>query len=308
MTQPRLAMLAAILLAAQWSINMRLKTMDTAWVEPPPGLGSQWNPELFKALSFGFTTSAVDCLWLKTLQDMTLTKVPAGMHPAVYYDLDLATDLDPAYFEAYTNGANILTIIRGDAEGGKALLLKAEKFRKEELPGYPEFFRKEFWSGSWYPSFVLAYIYLFELNDLPNASLAFQEATRIEGSPLYIKHLTERLMKKGGQYEVGLNLLAFMIDSARQPDVKEGLVRKRESLMVSQYLFNANDTFRFYLNSLPSYRKESQVSHDKLESYWRAFLKEQNFPSQDPWGGRLSLSDDGRVITSTPHERVLGLE
>ena len=234
MSRVRLAAICAVFIAAQWALNMYVKNLDIAWVEPPPGSGEQWNPELFKALTCGYTTAAVDWLWIKTLQDSSLSKVPKGVHPSLYYDLDLATDIDPAYYEAYVNGANLLTVIRNDAEGARDLLLKAEKFRKQELPGYPDQFKKVFWEGSWYPSFILAYIYLFELSDLPNASLAFQEAARINGVPPYVQRLAERLTKKGGNYEVGLRLLTFMIEGQKDPSVKEELIKKRDSLMVSQ--------------------------------------------------------------------------
>lgn len=301
-------MAAAVFLAAQWALNMELRNLDASWVEPPPGAGERWNSDLFRALTFGNAPASVDWLWLKSLQDMSIAKAAPGTHPSIYFDLDLATDLDPAYFEAYVNGANLLTVIRGDAEGARSLLLKAEKFRKDELTKYPESFRKEFWPGAWYPSFILAYIYLFEMNDLPDASLSFQEAARLQGAPPYLKKLTERLTKHGGQYEVGLRLLSFMIESARDVKVRDELVQKRDSLMVAQYLFNANDAFRFYLNSLGRYRQQQEVSVSKLKEYWSAFQRDQGFPGRDPWGGQLALSNDGRIVTTTPHQRVLGLD
>src|SRR3954462_9125494 len=99
MDRVRLLAVSFVLLAAQWAVNMNVKNLDTAFVEPPPGAeGERWNPELFKTLSFGQTPAAVDWLWIKSLQDTSMTKVSKGMHPSLYFDLDLATDIDPAYF------------------------------------------------------------------------------------------------------------------------------------------------------------------------------------------------------------------
>src|SRR4051812_47419960 len=145
MSRPRLILLAATCLMAQWTLNMKLKDLEPPFVEPPQERDTRWNADLFRALTFGQLPMAVDWLWMKTLQDSTLTHVTKGRHAGVYFDLDLATDIDPAYYEAYTAGSNVLAIIRDDVAGARDLLLKAERFRKEELPRYPEDFKRNFW-------------------------------------------------------------------------------------------------------------------------------------------------------------------
>jgi hypothetical protein len=304
----RLLLLAAILLASQWALNMQLKAWEGAWIEPPQERDTHWNPILFKTLAFGQLPTAVDWLWMRVLQDPSMNKITKGNHAGIFYDLDLATDIDPAYLEAYTSGANLLAIIRDDVQGAKHLLLKAERFRKEELPSYPEFFRDTFWQDAWYPSFILAYLHIFELQDLPAGAAAFEEAARIPRVPEFILKLTERLKRKGGHYEVGIKLLNFMIEGTKIDATKEELTRKRDSMIVGQYLFQVNDEFAFFLRAQPGYREQQTVGIEKLKTYWERFRQQKNLAARDPWGGTLSISPEGRIVTSTPYEKAFGLE
>ncbi|HUP57778.1 MAG TPA: hypothetical protein VM598_10025 [Bdellovibrionota bacterium] len=308
MDRSRLFLAAGVLLTAQWALNMELKTLEGAWLEPPQERDSHWNPVLFKALSFGQVAASVDWLWMKVLQDPSMIKVTRGTHAGIFYDLDLATDLDPAYLDAYTSGANLLAVIRDDIEGARHLLLKAERFRKEELPKYSEFFQKTFWQGAWYPAFILAYIHIFEMQDIPGGAAAFEEAARIPGVPDFVPRLTERFKKRGGHYEVGIKLIGFMIESTKQDEFKAEMTRKRDSMIVGQYVFQINDEFSFFLRAQPGYREQQSVPVQKLKVYWDRFRQQKNLPARDPWGGALSISPEGRVVTSTRYERVFGLE
>jgi hypothetical protein len=118
------------------------------------------------------------------------------------------------------------------------------------------------------------------MDDMPHATEAFEAAQQIDGSPVYLKDLVQRLMQPGGQYEVGLKLIDHIILGTSDPAVKDRLIHRRESLQVAQFLFEMNQ---------------------KLQ-------KHQKLPLTDPWGGTLSVGSDGKVATTTPHTKVFGLE
>lgn len=267
----------------------------------PPQAAHVRNPQLFATLSFGHLPLAIDWLWLATLQNDSTERLPEGQHDQLYSDLNLVTDLDGAFFEAYEAGANLLAVVRSDGVGAKELLLKGDRFRKSELPKMPESFKQRFWSRAWSIPVLLGYTYLFELNDLPSAAVHFREAATVPGAPPYLQSLADRLAKPGGEYAVGLRLINYLISGATDDRVREELTRKRESLYLAQYLADLNRSFGQFLLARPSAR-------ESLASRWKTFVRENGIALKDPWGGVLSLSDAGKIVSSTPHVRVFGLE
>ncbi|MGZ3698090.1 MAG: hypothetical protein ACXWPM_12125 [Bdellovibrionota bacterium] len=299
--------LLALIGAQAWT-NLTLRQLDAPWVEPPSESSGKWNPRIFQMLTFGHWPAAIDWLWMKLLQDQSLDHVLPGVHPPAYYDLDLATDLDPAFFDAYVAGGNYLAVIRDDKTGARDLVLKGKKFLLQKLQDYPEEFKYRFWGRGWNLMMLLAYIYLFELNDMPNAAIAFKEAAQLPNAPEYIIHLGQRLERPDGQYEVGIRLLGFMIQASNDNLVKSELEKKRYSLFIAQYLFNLNQAFQNYLNQMPDYRASSKLSSKKMQGFYENFLKTSQTPRTDPFGGSIRLGEDGRIDSTTERQKVFGLE
>jgi hypothetical protein len=297
-----------LLFAGQF-LDGALRARSPAPVVAPPERGSHWDPEIFKILTLGEYPAAIDALLIDVLGDDRLTKVPRGTHARIFYDLELMTAVDPAYYDAYYSGANLLAVVRGDAIGARDILVRANSYRKEVLPGMAEKFKTDYWSRSWWIPLLQGYVNLFELGDLPSASVSFREAAEIPGSPEYLQSLEKRLVKPGGEYEVGLRLLHFMIlvakdDRARQ----EELTRKLDSLRVGQFLFELNRSFKEFLDTNRDYNASASLSPARMQSYWKAFLKKGRYSERDPWGGTVLLDASGRAATSTPHVRVFGLD
>ncbi|MEK6578711.1 MAG: hypothetical protein AABZ55_05745, partial [Bdellovibrionota bacterium] len=231
-----------LLLSAQAFLSLKMRGLEGAWVEQPDE-GVTWDPTLFKVVSFGQTPVAVDWLWIKAISDPGISHVIKGTHPKVYYDLDLATEIDPPFRELYWVGAHLLAVIRDDGEGARDLLRKGEAFRKTLLPKYTKEFQEKYWPNTWQLPLLLAYVELFELKNIRTAALSFKDAAAIEGSPSYLASLVRRFEKPGGEFEVGLRLLKFMHSGAKDPRVLDELERKMESLEVASYLFHLNRDF-----------------------------------------------------------------
>lgn len=100
---------------------------------------------------------------------------------------------------------------------------------------------------------------------------------------------------------MGLRLLNHMIQGEKEEDAKEELIKKRNSLVVGQYLYELNHSFQGFL------QVRSRMP-GSIGSKFEAYLKSSRTPSRDPWGGVLSVTPEGRIVTSTPHNKVFGLD
>lgn len=292
------------LFAAVYQEGVRVRALDSAWVVPPADDPVRWNPRLARVFSFGQVPSVVDWMWLRLLQDADLSHVSEGNHPSTYYDLILATDLDPKYYEAYTVGADILSIIRNDNTGALELIRRAQEFASTELPSLGPGFARRFWSPAWSIPMTRAYLDLFEFNNLPGAAEAFKAASELPYSPQYLQHLVSRLSTREGQFDVGAKLLQFKLDTLGRADTngaREALRRKIHDFQLSRFLFEINERFDAFL----SQRKKGRL--DRATAFPR-FLAAAGERGLDPEGGQLKLDDKGRIITTTPHQNVLGME
>lgn len=285
----------------QGLLNAQMRDLDSAAAPPAVERQSKMDPGLFKVLTFGHLPAAIDWLWIQTLADPEMSHVPPGRHPSIYYHLDLASDLDPAFYEAYYVGANLIAVVRDDGIGARDLLLKGEGFRKNQLPTYPLEFREKYWKNAWRVPMMLGYVYLFELDDLPRAAAAFGEAAKLTGAPDFLRKLDQRLRKPGGIYETGFRLLGFMIKTAQDQKLAERLQQRWNSLQVSKFMFDLNTSFQEF--SSQGKRKPSSP-----EDLWKRFLEKTGHKDRDSWGGKLSLNEKGRVVTTTPYAKVFGLE
>ncbi len=304
----RIAFLIVSAFCIQFVALDALKKLDTSWVEPPPDKVEKWSPDLFKAFSFGHVQTGIDIIWLRVLQDDAISRVHDGMHPPVFYDLDLATDLDPAFLEAYVGGANLLAVIRNDGTGARDLLLKGEKFRTDFLQDYPAAFQAEEWKNSWRVPILLAYVYLFNLNDIISAKKYFTAAFKVSGSPAYLADLVKRLEAPRGEYEVGTKLLTFLEAQTKDERSIEGLERKKKSLFIGALLSQINESFNQYL--LKKKVKPASLSDAAfMKSQWSGFCEASHKPEHDPYGGELTWNSElKKIVTSTPHQKVFGLD
>lgn len=306
----RLAIPAAFLLLAwaQLALSARLRALDVPFVSPGESGERRWNPKLFQIASFGHLPAVIDWIWIQSMVDPATARLPKGMHSDQYYRFDLMTELDPANFQAYFVGSTLLSIIRDDPRGALDLLAKAERFQNRELAAYGEGFRKREWAGGWYLRVIAGYIHLFELDDLASAAEAFRQGARLPDAPPYLLRLAERLNRDGGEYEVGLKLLNFMITQASDGRARARLEKQRQSLFVAQHIAELNRAFFRYLSQNSRYKVSQNISPREMQAFWTKFRKSEGLSLRDPWGGTLSVDGHGRIVTTTRYERVFGLD
>ena len=267
--------------SGQFWLSERMRALDPPWIMPLETRIGSSNPVIFEIMTFGQLPAAIDWLLIRSLvSDPSTSHVAKGTHPSAFYDLDLATDLDPAFFQVYARGANALAVIRSDGPGAVHLYEKANRFRKDRLPSYPDKFRQGPWRDDWRIPLLQAYVYLFELDDVVSAGKAFQEAAESPAVPRYAKILAKRFAEDDGAYQVGLRLLGFMIKTATDELTQQKLTQRRTHLELQHFLYQVN----------------------------REFAKSGRYPARDPRGGILSLDPaNGRIVTTTRYEKVMGL-
>jgi hypothetical protein len=266
----------------------------------------RWEPDFFRFLSFGQIALASHWFWLRAMTDGEMTRLPKGQHSQLLYDLQLSTDLDPAFLDGYLYGGNLVVVVRDDGEGGRQLYEKGMAFLQNKLPSQSVYLKDKVWRNAWGLAVSLAYVQLFELDNLPAAAEAFIEASRHPGAPIYIGSLADRLRKPGGRYEVGLRLIQFMLLSAPDERGKEKLEAKRRSLFLSQSLYFLNQRFAAYLVS--RFPGLESVPREKREGEFRRFLAEAAELESEPFGGTWILTPEGRIDSTTPREKVFGLD
>ena len=299
-----------VFLIGQFWLGQQLRNLDIPWVEPPLQKRFHLSPVMYEVVSVGQLPAAIDWLWVLMLQDESIAHVSPSEHPVAFYYLDLATELDPAYFEIYLHGANWLAVIRNDIEGALKILQKGERFRTEELQEYSIDFQEKFWRKNWMIPLQLAYIYLFERDDINLAAEMFLRASIVEGAPDYMERLAIKLQRPGGKIEVGMQLIAYMKEQTPIQKIQDELDKKRDSLFLLRYLDDLNREFSQFVKSHPQKGNVGLVSpltKDKMNRLWENFRRKKNIPLQDPFNGKIYLDTYGRVRSKTPMESIFGL-
>lgn len=188
-------------------LGLQISTLNQQ--RPVETRGQREDAQAIRIFSSGFLAASIDWIWIQALQNESAPTLPPKAHAPLYDTLDLLTDLDPAFFFAYYAGGTLLAISQRDGTGAEALLLKGLKFDHQSLPSYPELFKKQYWSEAWILDQLLGYTYLFELGDIPRASLAIRNAANRPSVPLYVVQLAELFDRPHGIDEVR-NRLRFL--------------------------------------------------------------------------------------------------
>ena len=272
---------------------------------PAPARASEkdaWDPAWVRTLSLGQGQAFADWLFVRALiEDAPSLPLKAGERSRASIWLDLASRLDPAYFEMHQNGALYLSVALHDTDGGLALVSRANEWRKSQLPSWPVSFQETEWKGAWSLPVIQAYLYLFEKENLVEAGKAYQEAAAHPKAPAYLKSLGHRFDSPGGIYEAGARILGFMIPAAAPGAPREVLIRKRAMLIVHNQLWQINQDFSAYLQ-----KTRVAPTPQARQRAWENFRA--RLAPTDALGGRWTFdAKTGQVGTTTKLEKVFGV-
>ncbi len=318
------------LLWAQSRIDHQLRHETTVAPESPSdelkerGQTPVRLPNAFlKAALGGLLPLYVDWSWIRVLADDTLTRLPRHLRTQLFHALDEVTDLDPAFFQAYSVGGDLLAIIRDDVYGAKSLLERGENFRKEKLAQQPTEIRTQTWKNDWRIPFQLGYVHLLELNDLPTSETYFSEAREHPEAPLYVRKIGERLGSPEGRFAVARNVLNALLEQAKNQNATNSLSQELElkiqDLALAEFFFFANRTLEQRAaesGSLSPKSNASSITKLTLESREQLFnrlVQSGLIPALDPLGARVEFrstedAPNGKVTSSTPRRPVMGIQ
>ncbi len=261
-----------------------------------------WDTAWARTLSLGQGQAFADWLFVRALiEDAPSRPLKPGERSRASVWLDLASRLDPGYFEMHQNGALYLSVALRDTDGGLALVSRANEWRKTQLSSWPEAFQEKEWKGAWSLPVIQAYLYLFEKENLVEAGKAYQEAAAHPKAPAYLRSLGHRFDSPGGIYEAGARILGFMIPAAKPGAPREALIRKRAMLMVHAQLWQLNQDFSGYLKQ----GRVAQTPHARQRA-WEKFR--ERLAPKDALGGQWTFhAESGQVGTTTRLEKVFGV-
>jgi len=264
-------------------------------------------PAAIRAALGGLAPAYIDWNWLRAITDDTLTRLPREYRTRLFHVLDETTDLDPAFFEAYTLGGSLLAIVRDDVHGARLLLEKGIRYLEEELPREPAEIRAKTWRETWRLQMQLGYVYLFELQDIPAAERHFIQAASPPDSPAYVRNLGDRLRQPEGKFIVGSNLLNGMIRSSRgrndPPAVTRELEEKLQSLQLARFFFQQNTILG----------SDSQNhDFDSRSKTLKKLIDLGRIPARDPLGSPLRIEKtpehpSGWITSDSPRQKVFGI-
>jgi hypothetical protein len=270
-------------------LSKRLSILSPALPDQHDQATAPLVPQAAQILSFGHLPALVDSLLLRVLADPAIGPVSPGTHPASFTALELATQLDPDWFELYWISGNLLSVIRWDGRGAGLILDRAhDKIRSNQFPTSE--FRESQWPQAWQLELLRGYNALFELQDFEAARESFATAATLPGAYSFLKPLSERLATRAGKIEVAERTLRSLLQRKNPKVVQTELEARWREIQLVQWLLRLEE--RFLESQAPSFE---------------GFLKKIAI-SSDPLGGLLYWdAQQKRIRTSSPAGKLLRL-
>ncbi len=172
-------------------------------------------PQLFKFITLGYWPAASDALWIGTLQKIGAKTFTPELKQSTAEFYDLATDLDPYFFELYNQAGPTLSSLFHDGASATLILQKGIRVYENGLT------QPKFWPTPFSLYLYQAYIYAFLENDWAHAKATFLAASEIKGAPYYLTEMKVWLKEEHSENELARRVLHMMINNTKDEDLKE---------------------------------------------------------------------------------------
>lgn len=175
-------------------------------------------PLIVKNISFGMKIQLSDSFWLRAVQDFDfcdqkINSTECRGKSWLFQILDLTTDLDLKFEEAFYFGGLALTIIISDYEGASKIFDK----------GVLQFPTK------WQLNYAAGYHSMIEEKDNTKAAERYLAAAN-NGAPSWVRILAGTLAAKGGNTEFAEKVIEQMISMNEDPKYIERLKMKLDAI------------------------------------------------------------------------------
>lgn len=189
----------------------------------------------------------------------------------VVNSLEVITDLDPYFVDPYMLAEGLLAWDAHKPEEANRVLEKGIKHRFYD----------------WRLPYFVGFNHFYFLKDYDVAADFIMAASKLQGSPGYLKTLAARLAYYGGKSKTALLFLREMLIQAEDPLLRRKLERRLRALEGAVVLEDAIDKFKEQQGRLPR-------RLDELVSFGYLFF----FPVE-PYGGEWVMNNRGRVYSTS---------
>jgi len=242
------------------------------------------SPELYKAVSGGFTNIIADLIWFEIIQNDDEKKLTGQGKSWFFYKLNSVINLDPDFRPPYEFAALVVGIIKEDYEGAEIIVQKAiEKFPLE-----------------WKFPFVLGYNYIYEQPDLYKAAQYFRLAAEKPNAPQHLVLLATRLAARTGSYDFAIDALVNLRNNAKDDKQKAQFEIKIRQIYIEK-------TWAGLENYLNEYKEKHKKNPKDIGALLKYFKLEINL--NDPLGGTFFVDNNGKISnTKNPRLKVGGYD
>lgn len=200
---------SAFLFLASYFLNAPVARKRSQYLTPPPVIAN---------LSFGYKIQTADAFWLRAIQDFDYCDQPLNEKECrgeswLFHLIDLTTNLDSKFRDAYYYGAMALTILVSDYRGASEIFDKGVQV-------FPE---------DWRLNYLAGYHALFEEKNKLKASKLYYAAAA-HGAPAWVNVLAGRLAYDSGENEFAAKILEEMIKNNQEPSLTKRLKKKLERI------------------------------------------------------------------------------
>lgn len=201
-----IAAMAGVVYSQQF-VMMQYAIFDANFIERKEAVNSKF----IKPFLFGHEAFYADLFWIHSIRWSVERGVP-GLATYLTKMLDVVTDLDPRFEQAYIWGASAITFAYssdmdqiGRVKAANKLLHKGWDYIQNDEEGWEHF------SSYWMIPQVLSFNYGFELKDREKALEYNHALMSIPNLPVHLKTWAAGLYRKGDDKQKGLSFLENLL-------------------------------------------------------------------------------------------------
>jgi len=185
----------------------------------------------FKFVTIGYWPAAVDWMWIQTIQVAGGKNYSPTLIPSIRFFYDIATDLDPKFYDLYEQGGVLLSFFFHAPQESIHLLEKGVH-AFESLPNAADGTKVKLkgWSHPYTLHLLLAYVYSFDAHDWVKAKEYYLKAADVPGAPKYLQNMRIWLEEKGSEKALARRVLTLLIQHSTDPVLKAQYEEKLKSL------------------------------------------------------------------------------
>ena len=198
-----------LILSALFVLQTKIDGERRTWIEEEELLYIP-SGKVLKIVSLGFDEVMADILYIRMLDYFATHAKSDRTYTWLYHMADLVTTLDPKFRFPYIFAGLILNLEANQHENARKIIIKG----MNEFPDY------------WYFPFLLGLNYFFHDADFKDAADSIERASKLPGSPKYLKKFAVKLRREGATRETAIDFLKHLYVSFNNKELRKILAAK----------------------------------------------------------------------------------